>query len=125
MLAHRIASWATDTSAFSPSQKGFLAYDGCAEHNFVLQALLTDTRRQKRDLMLAWLDLCDAFGSVPHELLLLMMERLGLSGGMIAIVRDIYHLSTIAVRMGHDFIHHSYPTEPWSKAGLSTKPTVI
>ena len=30
IIAKRIASWATAMSSFSPAQKGFLAYDGCA-----------------------------------------------------------------------------------------------
>ena len=36
MIARRIASWAIGCSAFSAAQKGFLAFDGCAEHNFLL-----------------------------------------------------------------------------------------
>ena len=50
--------------------------------------------------MLTWLDLRDVFGSVPHELLLLMMSRLGLDGNTVDIVWDIYTGSTIAVRTG-------------------------
>eukprot|EP00731_Ephydatia_muelleri_P013724 Em0007g1034a len=75
------SAWATSKSAFSPSQKCFLAYDGCAEHNFLLRSMLTDSRQKKRDLLLTWLDLREAFPSVSHDLLSLMMERLGLSGG--------------------------------------------
>ena len=42
LIARRIASWAITTSAFSPAQKGFLAYDGCAEHNFLLRSKLNE-----------------------------------------------------------------------------------
>ncbi|KAL5510005.1 hypothetical protein EMCRGX_G005469 [Ephydatia muelleri] len=80
LIAQQIGSWAVQTAAFSPSQKGFLAYDGCAEHNFLLRSMLTDSRRGKRNLALAWLDLREAFRSVHHNLLSLMMERMGLSG---------------------------------------------
>eukprot|EP00731_Ephydatia_muelleri_P013835 Em0007g1145a len=89
---------ATVTLIHKGAQKGFLVFDGFVEHNFLLQALLTDSRRSKRDLMLAWLDLRDAFGSVPHELLMLMMGRLGLSGGKIETVRDIYDHSSVAIK---------------------------
>ena len=99
------------TSAFSAAQKGFLAFDGCVEHNFLLQALLTDSRRSKRDLMLAWLDLRDAFGSVPHELLMLMMRRLGLSGGIIETVRDIYDHSSVAINRSI-LLHVTYTPRP-------------
>eukprot|EP00731_Ephydatia_muelleri_P034312 Em0054g35a len=111
ILARRIADWALLTSAFSAAQKGFLAFDGCVEHNFLLQALLTDSRRSKRDLMLAWLDLRDAFGSVPHELLMLMMRRLGLSGGIIETVRDIYDHSSVAINRSI-LLHVTYTPRP-------------
>ena len=102
IIARRIASWAIETSAFSVTQKRFLAIDGCAEHNFCLRSMMTDSRRWKRNLLLAWLDLRDAFGSVPHHLMLSTMERLGLSGSVLEIVRDIYSHSTVAVRTGKD-----------------------
>ncbi|KAL5510004.1 hypothetical protein EMCRGX_G005468 [Ephydatia muelleri] len=86
IIARRIATWAMETKAFSPAQKDFLAYDGCAEHNFLLRSVMLEARRSKRNLLLAWLDLRDAFGSVPHDLILLMMGRLGLSGSTLATV---------------------------------------
>ena len=102
LIARRIGSWAAQTAAFSPSQKGFLAYDGCAEHNFLLRSMLTDSRRGKRNLVLAWLDLREAFPSVHHDLLSLMMERIGLSGPVLEIVQDIYTNASVAIRTGKD-----------------------
>ena len=101
-LARRIADWAISSGATLPTQKGFLPYDGCAEHSFVLRSILNDSRRAKRNVLVAWLDLRDAFGSVSHELLLLIMSRLGLNGRIIDVVRDIYAGSTIAVKTGKD-----------------------
>eukprot|EP00731_Ephydatia_muelleri_P013713 Em0007g1023a len=51
--------------------------------------MFTDSRR-KKNLLLTWLDLREAFPSVSYDLLSLMMERLGLSGSTLDIVRDIY-----------------------------------
>ena len=125
ILANRIASWAIQYSAFSPAQKGFLAYDSCAEHNFVLQAILTDSRRSKRDLMLAWLDLRDAFGSVPHELLMLSMQRIGLSGSIIGVVRDIYHNSSISVKTGKNTYTPPIPQNRGVKQGCPLSPILF
>eukprot|EP00731_Ephydatia_muelleri_P013765 Em0007g1075a len=94
IIARRLASWAIATSAFSDAQKGFLAFDGCAEHNFIVRSMMTDSRRRKRNLLLAWLDLRDAFGSVPHHLILNTMQRLGLSGSVLEI--DHYNSLTYA-----------------------------
>eukprot|EP00731_Ephydatia_muelleri_P034311 Em0054g34a len=99
IIARRIASWAIECSAFSPAQKGFLAFDGCAEHNFLLRSILTDSRRSKNNVLLTWLDLQEAFPSVSHELMLLVMGRLGLSGSVLQIVSDIYTNSTMS-RLG-------------------------
>ena len=82
-IARRIADWAIESGAILPTQKGFLPYDGCAEHSFVLRSILDDSRRSKRNVLIAWLDLRDAFGSVSHDLLLLMMSRLGDYGGRV------------------------------------------
>lgn len=102
LIARRIASWANASSTFSPEQKGFLAFDGCAEHNFLLQSMMTDSWRHKRNLLLTWLDLREAFSSVPHQLMLSLMKRLGLGGSVLDIIKDIYSHSTIVVRTGRE-----------------------
>ncbi len=69
LLARRLTTWAVENDVLCPSQKGFLPYDGCAEHSFLLQALMQDSRRRKRNLTIVWVDLANAFGSVPHVFL--------------------------------------------------------
>ena len=114
LIAQQIGSWAVQTAAFSPSQKGFLAYDGCAEHNFLLRSMLTDSRRGKRNLALAWLDLREAFRSVHHNLLSLMMERMGLSGPIRENVRDIYRNASVTIRTGR----YSYTPSTFQRRGV-------
>lgn len=46
IIARRVASWATATSSFV---KGFLAYDGCSEHNFLLRSMITNCRRKRKE----------------------------------------------------------------------------
>ena len=125
IIARRNAYWAIETSAFSTAQKGFLAFDGCAEHNFLLRSMMTDSRRRKRNLLLAWLDLRDAFGSVPHHLMLSTMERLGLSGSVLEIVRDIYSHSTVAVRTGRDSFTPAIPQNRGVKQGCPLSPILF
>ena len=82
----------------SPSQKGFLPMEGCLEHNHLMSSVLQDSRRRKRPIILTWLDLKDAYGSVPHQTLFSVLDLAGLSGLTIDVVKDIYHQSTTAVR---------------------------
>lgn len=50
----------------SPSQKGVLPQEGCHKHNFVLQETIREASTAG-ELEIAWLDLSNAFGSVPYE----------------------------------------------------------
>ena len=97
-IAKRLTSWAVETGRLSPSQKGFLPYEGCLEHNFVLRSVLQDARRRKRDLTVSWLDLKDAYSSVPHSTLLRVLRMAGLGGACIDIIKDIYAGSTTCVK---------------------------
>ncbi|KAL5509990.1 hypothetical protein EMCRGX_G005453 [Ephydatia muelleri] len=84
-IAKRLTSWAIETGRLSPSQKGFLPYEGCLEHNFVLRSVLQDARRRKRDLTVSWLDLKDAYSSVTHATLLrVLLEEVPDAGNQIA-----------------------------------------
>lgn len=86
---------------------------------------MTDSRRRKRDLLLTWLDLRDAFGSVPHHLMLLLMERLGLSGSVLEVVRDIYSHSTVAVRTGRESYTPAIPQNRGVKQGCPLSPILF
>ena len=99
-IAKRIASWAIDVDVINTMQEGFLPYKGCFENTFLLRSCLEDACRRKRKIGVAWLDLENAFGSVPTEHLLGSMEKLGLTGCMLEVVRDIYTGSTMRVKIG-------------------------
>jgi len=98
VLAKRLMDWAMASGSLSEAQKGFLPFEGCHEHNFTLRAMFETCRRRRGKLACFWLDLRNAFGSVPHDLLFLMLERLGIPAEIREIVRDIYCESTFCVR---------------------------
>uniref|UniRef100_A0A1B6G7S5 Reverse transcriptase domain-containing protein n=2 Tax=Cuerna arida TaxID=1464854 RepID=A0A1B6G7S5_9HEMI len=51
-------------------QKGFCeGVAGCLEHNELLAAALEDARKNERQIVVCWLDLKNAFGSIRHNLL--------------------------------------------------------
>ena len=97
-IARRMSSWAIANEIVSPSQKGFLPVEGCLEHGFVLKSILQDSRRRKKEACIAWLDLKDAFGSVPHLVLLETLRLAGLQGSILAAIQDIYSNSSTSIR---------------------------
>lgn len=67
LIADRLTKFAVQGKRLGAEQKGFLHHEGCYEHNFVLQEILSDAQRTKSEVAVAWLDLANAFGSIPHE----------------------------------------------------------
>jgi hypothetical protein len=67
LLADRLTDWAIENGRLSPTQKGFLRYEGCYKQKYVLQEAIWDARRSDHQIVVAWLDLSNAFGSVPHK----------------------------------------------------------
>merc|ERR1711911_431636 len=107
-LADRITVWAQREHQLSPEQKGFLTDEGCLEENFLLQSAIDDCRRSNKQLCVGWLDLSNAFGSVPHRHIFNTLERMGLPTGIINVIKDLYEGAGTRVRTinGHtDRIH--------------------
>ena len=98
ILAKRLACWCIDNGTISPMQKGFLPYEGCFEHSFMMSSLFEDSKRRCRDLRVVWFDLKNAFGNVTHDLLFDMMNRLNIPSEFINVCKDIYTSSTYRVR---------------------------
>ncbi|KAL5510020.1 hypothetical protein EMCRGX_G005485 [Ephydatia muelleri] len=86
-----------------PGPEGVPSMEGCLEHNHLITSVLQDSR--KRPAFLTWLDLKDAYGSVPHEILLKAMELAGLEGTTLRIVEDFYHQTATAVKTKHATTH--------------------
>ena len=75
----------------SPQQKGFMMTPaGAIEHITLVNEMISDASRNHKSLYLVSLDLRDAFGSVPHELIMRNMEGLGIPEEFIDAIRDMY-----------------------------------
>ncbi|XP_011883906.1 PREDICTED: uncharacterized protein LOC105571048, partial [Vollenhovia emeryi] len=84
VLADRLTGWAVDQGKLSPAQKGFLRGEGCYEHNFALQEILTDARRRRRQ-------------AVPHATIRRAFVRAGVPRKVIEIWRSMYDDCTTRV----------------------------
>lgn len=88
-LASRLRTWCIDNKVTNPGQKCSLPNDGVVEHNYLLQHYFDTTRRENQELFVAFLDLSDAFGSVPHPIIKASLERQGAGSDFIDIVSDL------------------------------------
>ena len=70
ILSRRLTSFFLQNNYIDVSvQKGGIpGFSGCLEHTSVLSQLLREARENKGDLAVLWLDLANAYGSIPHKL---------------------------------------------------------
>ena len=77
MLARRITSYIVDNEYVDTSvQKGGIPrFPGCLEHTSVISQLIKEAKEMKGDLTVVWLDLANAYGTVPHKLIETALEH--------------------------------------------------
>ncbi len=70
VLSRRMTSFLSKNCYIDTSyQKGGLpGFPGCVEHASVIWEQIQRAKREKNDLHVVWLDLANAYGSVPHKL---------------------------------------------------------
>ena len=52
---------------------------GCCEHLSMVWHALKEARAQKSNLAIIWLDIANAYGSIPHKLIAFALHRYGVS----------------------------------------------
>ncbi|CAK1604663.1 unnamed protein product [Parnassius mnemosyne] len=103
IVADRVKTWAVANRRYSTSQKGFLPYEGCYEHNFVLQETIQQARRDKGEVVVAWLDLASAFNSVPHSSIHRALEQHGMPAKVRNVIDSLYKDTRTKVRTSEGF----------------------
>jgi hypothetical protein len=72
-------------------QKGFIKKTkGCSEHAIMLNELFNDAKRKSKELIGTAIDFTNAFGSVPHELIMSALRQLNFPEWVREIIKDIY-----------------------------------
>ena len=100
IISHRILHHALDSHAMDTSiQKGFLPHmKGTVEHTQVLCELLEYQRRHKRQYCLAQFDIKNAFGSVPHTVLLQALKWARVSPIIVQYIEQLYEKASIQIK---------------------------
>ncbi|GFR09085.1 reverse transcriptase domain-containing protein [Trichonephila clavata] len=77
-----------------------LESEGCVEHNFLLDQAIVEAKRSRSNLALAWIDLENAFGSVPHSFILKSLHAVGAPGSVSNIISSFYFGASSEIRWG-------------------------
>lgn len=77
VAARRLTSFmlANDYIDISVQKGGVPGVSGCVEHTGALTQIIREARDNKGDLAVLWLDLANAYGSIPHQLVQLTLQR--------------------------------------------------
>ena len=72
-------------------QKGCMEkVPGCWEHMSMVWSALKEARQNKLSVANIWLDIANAYGSIPHRLIFFALERYGVDKKWIGIIKNYY-----------------------------------
>ena len=72
-------------------QKGFMGkVPGCWEHISMVWAVLKEAKSKNLSLATIWLDIANAYGSIPHKLIIFALHRYGVSPKWIHLIETYY-----------------------------------
>ena len=109
IISQRLAAVAVDLHWISPEQKGFLpGVRGIQEHTQLLQAAVEEAKSKKKNLSITWLDISNAFGSIPHQVIFDLFDSLPLPPPLRVRLKDIYQNNIMNIMIGKE----SIPTAP-------------
>jgi hypothetical protein len=76
------------------AQKAFIAKtNGCNEHRILLNELFQDAKSKNKDLIVTAIDFSNAFGSVPHDLIMSTLKQFNFRIWVRAIIKDMYDMA--------------------------------
>ncbi|GIY32327.1 retrovirus-related Pol polyprotein from type-1 retrotransposable element R2 [Caerostris darwini] len=91
-LTARLQNWCTKYDILSPFQKGFTPFDGVMEHKIVLQRRIEKARAAKSNICLAFLDISNAFGSLPHSAIKDCLAAIGVGSNFLTYSWILIHI---------------------------------
>ena len=92
LLRNRWLKYMVANRYLDPSlQKAFMpAVPGCTEHHLKLSSALADARSNHRLLVVCWLDLANAYGSVHHSLINFSLRHYHAPPQFLSVVQTLY-----------------------------------
>ncbi len=93
VLARRMTSFLSSNHYIDTScqKAGLSGFPGCIEHTSVIWEQIQRAKREKSELHVVWLDLANAYGSVPHKLVEFALEFFYVPACVITIIAKYFN----------------------------------
>ena len=87
LVTYTLSNKYIDTSI----QKGGVpGVSGCMEHTAILSQLIREAKAEKKGLVVVWLDIANAYGSIPHKLIQKALRSAHAPEGFCKLVESYY-----------------------------------
>ena len=124
IMAKRLMCWSIDMGLLSDEQKSARLTEGCFEHAYILKSIVGQAQRNKKRLSLAWLDICNAFGSVPHSVIITTLRHLGVPEKLVTLITNAYRGASSTIKTP-DGLTRSIPVRAGVKQGWPLSPILF
>ena len=102
VMAKRIRQWADNNNIISSCQKGYGSGEGCHQHAFIIQAATNYAKTHHKQLFISWLDIKNAFGSLPHSTLIATLKKCNINPITLQLITDCITGTHTSIRLEHD-----------------------
>uniref|UniRef100_A0A7E4VU45 Reverse transcriptase domain-containing protein n=1 Tax=Panagrellus redivivus TaxID=6233 RepID=A0A7E4VU45_PANRE len=72
------------------AQKALIKFEGCLDHNFILQSATHDARQSSKIGVFSLLDLKNVFGGLPHCVIMKTFRWIGLDVEAVCLIKVLY-----------------------------------
>ncbi|XP_062272394.1 LOW QUALITY PROTEIN: uncharacterized protein LOC133978067 [Scomber scombrus] len=112
IVSRRLTEYLLKNNYIDPSvQKGGVpGVPGCLKHTGVVTQLIREAHENRGDLAVLWLDLANAYGSIPHKLVELALDHHHVPSKIKDLILDYYNNFRLRVTSGSE-------TSDWHRLG--------
>ena len=91
-LARKLTKFAVRNEYIDRSiqKAGIPGVSGCLENSALLTQMIAEAKKKKKNLVLTWLDIANAYGTMPHQLVLRALEEAHVPKEVQAWIKEYY-----------------------------------
>ncbi len=104
IVSQKLTEFLLKNNYIDPSvqKRGIPGAPGCLEHTCVVTQLIREAHENRGDLVVLWLDLANAYGSIPHKLVKLALHLHHVPSKIKDLILDYYNNFRMRVTSGSE-----------------------